>query len=203
MAGHLDHVTNGLRVGSGHFADVKLLIAFLLHFSNHLLEDGTAFDGLEDLRGNTVGDASDALFHKCLTLRKKIKNDLFWEANAKRHNVNLRSKWLFRTSVLNTAAVWRKTLQISCIPSVSQVEFSRHAKVAQPTCRAPFRQRATSAGGRRNNTYLRDTLFQSSVKVELFSTETVLKVLLKGESSSGIEPTTFSLVPSTFAHAYS
>ncbi|XP_067289590.1 rho-related BTB domain-containing protein 2 isoform X1 [Pseudorasbora parva] len=37
------------------------------------------------------------------------------------------------------------------MPSVSQVEFSRHAKVSQPTCREPFRQRATSAGGGRTN----------------------------------------------------
>lgn len=71
MTGHLDHVSDGLRVGSGHLADVKLLVAFLLHFSNHLLEGGTAFDGLEDLRGDTVGDALDALFHKGLTLGKK------------------------------------------------------------------------------------------------------------------------------------
>lgn len=102
----------------------------------------------------------------------------------------------FCTSVLNKAAVWKKMLQISCIPSVSQVEFSRHAKVEQPTCRAPFRQRATSAGGRGKNIYLRDTFIQSSVKADLFTTETVLKrpkVLLKGESSSGIEPTTYSL----------
>lgn len=73
MTGHLDHGTNGIRVGLGHFADVKLLIAFLLHFSNHLLEGGAVFDGLEDLRGDTVGDARDALFHKCLTLEKKWK----------------------------------------------------------------------------------------------------------------------------------
>jgi len=68
VAGNLDYVTNGLRVGSDHFADVKLLIAFLLHLSNHLLEGGTAFDGLEDFRGDTVGDALDALFHKRLAL---------------------------------------------------------------------------------------------------------------------------------------
>jgi hypothetical protein len=34
---------------------------------------------------------------------------------------------------------------MSYIPSVSQVEFSRHAKAPQPTCRALLRQRTTSA----------------------------------------------------------
>lgn len=48
----------------------------------------------------------------------------------------------------NLAAVYRKDLQMSCRPSVSQVEFSRQAKVPQPTWRAAPRQRATSAVGR-------------------------------------------------------
>lgn len=34
---------------------------------------------------------------------------------------------------------------MSYIPSVSQVEFSRHAKAPQPTCSALLRQRTTSA----------------------------------------------------------
>lgn len=36
---------------------------------------------------------------------------------------------------------------MSCMPSVSQVEFSRQAKAPQPTWRALLRQRATSAVG--------------------------------------------------------
>lgn len=46
----------------------------------------------------------------------------------------------------NLAALYKKDLQISYIPSVSQVEFSRHSKAPQPTCRAVLRQRITSAG---------------------------------------------------------
>lgn len=49
------------------------------------------------------------------------------------------------TWVSNLAALYRKDLQMSCRPSVSQVEFSRQAKAPQPTWRALFRQRATSA----------------------------------------------------------
>lgn len=45
----------------------------------------------------------------------------------------------------NLAALYKKDLQMSYIPSVSQVEFSRHAKAPQPTCRALLRQRTTSA----------------------------------------------------------
>lgn len=39
---------------------------------------------------------------------------------------------------------------MSCMPSVSQVEFSRQAKAPQPTWRALLRQRATSAVGTEN-----------------------------------------------------
>lgn len=49
------------------------------------------------------------------------------------------------TSVLKVAAVCRKSSQISCIPSVSQVEFSRQEKNPQPTATAPFKHLATSA----------------------------------------------------------
>ena len=49
------------------------------------------------------------------------------------------------TWVSNLAALYKKDLQMSYIPSVSQVEFSRHAKAPQPTCRALLRQRTTSA----------------------------------------------------------
>lgn len=52
------------------------------------------------------------------------------------------------TWVSNLAALYRKDLQMSCMPSVSQVEFSRQAKAPQPTWRALLRQRATSAVGR-------------------------------------------------------
>ena len=45
----------------------------------------------------------------------------------------------------NLAALYKKDLQMSYIPSVSQVEFSRHAKAPQPTCSALLRQRTTSA----------------------------------------------------------
>lgn len=45
----------------------------------------------------------------------------------------------------NLAALYKKDLQMSYIPSVSHVEFSRHAKAPQPTCRALLRQRTTSA----------------------------------------------------------
>lgn len=45
----------------------------------------------------------------------------------------------------NLAALYKKDLQMSYMPSVSQVEFSRHAKAPQPTCRALLRQRTTSA----------------------------------------------------------
>ena len=62
-----------------------------------------------------------------------------------------------RETVLNTCvskveAVWRKSSQISCIPSVSQVEFSRQAKVPQPTVRAPVKHLATSAEGTHRET---------------------------------------------------
>lgn len=50
----------------------------------------------------------------------------------------------------NLAALYRKDLQMSCMPSVSQVEFSRQAKAPQPTWRALLRQRATSAVGTEN-----------------------------------------------------
>lgn len=53
------------------------------------------------------------------------------------------------TSVLKVAAVWRKSSQISCIPSVSQVEFSRQEKNPQPTATASFKHLATSAANRR------------------------------------------------------
>lgn len=50
----------------------------------------------------------------------------------------------------NLAALYKKDLQMSCMPSVSQVEFSRQAKAPQPTWRALLRQRATSAVGTEN-----------------------------------------------------
>lgn len=49
------------------------------------------------------------------------------------------------TSVLKLAAVCRNSSQSSCIPSVSQVEFSRQEKNPQPTVTAPLKHLATSA----------------------------------------------------------
>lgn len=68
-AGHLDHITDGLGVGAGHFTEVELLVAFFLHFGDHLLEGGTTSDGLENFSRDAVGHAPDALFYERLTLK--------------------------------------------------------------------------------------------------------------------------------------
>lgn len=73
---------------------------------------------------------------------KAWQNEIIFVSVCVCHRVN--------TWVSNLAALYKKDLHMSCMPSVSQVEFSRHANAPQPTWRALLRQRATSAVGREN-----------------------------------------------------
>lgn len=97
MRGHLHHLSDGVGVGLGHGADVQAGVAVLLHLHDdteaghhtsthtgtagiprnhthlcdHPLEDVAAADGLEDLGGDSLGDALKALLHKGFTLQER------------------------------------------------------------------------------------------------------------------------------------
>lgn len=68
VIGQLDDFRDGLGVLLGDAAHVQLGVALLLHLGNHPLENGAPPDGKEDLGGDPIGDALQALFDKCFSL---------------------------------------------------------------------------------------------------------------------------------------
>lgn len=107
---------------------------------------------MENLGCDSLGDAVQTLLDKCFTLQNN------GHRSDRQTDRQVADRWTDRqndrqTSVLKVAAVWRKSSQISCIPSVSQVEFSRQEKKPQPTATAPFKHLATSAANTHTQVY--------------------------------------------------
>ena len=71
MAGQLGHLSDGVRVGAGHGAQVQLAVALLLHLRDHPLEGGAAAEGGEGLGGDAVSNALQTLLHKGFTLKTR------------------------------------------------------------------------------------------------------------------------------------
>lgn len=71
VIGQLDDFRDGLGVPLGDAAHIQLGVALLLHLGNHPLENGAPPDGKEDLGGDSIGDAFQALFDKCFSLPRK------------------------------------------------------------------------------------------------------------------------------------
>lgn len=70
----LDDLSDGFRVPPGDAAYVQLAVAFLLYLGDHPLESGAPPNGEEDLGGDPVGDALQALFDKCFSLSVKFSS---------------------------------------------------------------------------------------------------------------------------------
>lgn len=71
MVRELHDFCDGFGVPLGDAAHVQLAVALLLHLSNHPLESGAPPNGEEDLGGDPVGDALQALLDKCFSLPGK------------------------------------------------------------------------------------------------------------------------------------
>lgn len=132
------------------------------NLSDHRLEDVTAADGLEDFVRDALGNALQTLLHESFTLKNGNRSQT--EARPGELGCNPgRGRVEGLTSVLKVAAAWRNSSQISCIPSVSQVEFSRQEKNPQPTATAPFKHLATSAAAARSEeTFYRETFYMTN-----------------------------------------
>lgn len=71
VIGELDDLCDGFGVPLGDAAHIQLAVALFLHFGNHPLESGAPPNGEEDLGGDPIGDALQALFDKCFSLPRK------------------------------------------------------------------------------------------------------------------------------------
>lgn len=112
MRGHLHHLSDGVGVGPGHGADVQTSVAVLLHLHgdteqshdtskqremagirrnrthlrDHPLEDVAAADGLEDLGGDSLGDALEALLHKGFTLQRGEDTHIYFKTEGQKQD---------------------------------------------------------------------------------------------------------------------